>query len=378
MDFAETSEQGALRETARRIFGGRAADESWRRAAATPYDAELWRTLAEAGLLGTAVPEDQGGSALGLQDLALVLEEAGRSLAPVPLLQTLVLGALPIARFAKSATREAILPGVVAGERVLTAALWDAGQTDLFAPGTGASRRGDGWQLTGAKIAVPYGAQASHVLVSAATDAGARVFVVDPRAAGCTLTPQASITTEPHATLALAGATAVEMLGGDADGASVLPFLVEHAQVGAAFALVGLADEALRRTAEFQANRIQFGRPLGSFQAVQQRAANGYIDVAAMRATAQKAAYALEAGLPAGAIAGAAYWWACRGADRVVHTAQHQHGGTGADTSYPIHRFFLAAKQLSMLLGGAAPALERIGRELAAGRVRPLTLEAMP
>ena len=98
----------------------------------------------------------------------------------------------------------------------------------------------------------------------------------------------------------------------------------------------------------------------------------------AMRATAQKAAYALEAGLPAGAIAGAAYWWACRGADRVVHTAQHQHGGTGADTSYPIHRFFLAAKQLSMLLGGAAPALERIGRELAAGRVRPLTLEAMP
>ena len=114
------------------------------------------------------------------------------------------------------------------------------------------------------------------------------------------------------------------------------------------------------------------------FLAEPERAANGYIDVAAMRATAQKAAYALEAGLPAGAIAGAAYWWACRGADRVVHTAQHQHGGTGADTSYPIHRFFLAAKQLSMLLGGAAPALERIGRELAAGRVRPLTLEAMP
>jgi alkylation response protein AidB-like acyl-CoA dehydrogenase len=178
--------------------------------------------------------------------------------------------------------------------------------------------------------------------------------------------------------LALADAAAIEMLGGEREGAAVLPFLLDHAQAGAACALVGVADEALRRTAEFQANRIQFGRPLGSFQAVQQRAANGYIDVAAMRATAQKAAYALEAGMPAAALAGTAYWWACRGSDRVVHTAQHLHGGAGADTSYPIHRFFLYAKQLSMLLGGAAPALERIGRELAAGRVRPLTLEAMP
>lgn len=93
MDFAETPEQGALRETARRIFSERVADDYWKRAVANPYDAELWRTLAEAGLFGTAVPEAQGGSAFGPQDLALVIEEAGRSLAPVPLLHTLALAA---------------------------------------------------------------------------------------------------------------------------------------------------------------------------------------------------------------------------------------------------------------------------------------------
>jgi 3-oxocholest-4-en-26-oyl-CoA dehydrogenase beta subunit len=379
MDFAPSPEQDALRESARRIFAVRATDDSWKRTGGEPYDAALWRTLAESGLLGAAVPEQYGGSQLGIEELAILIEEQGRALAPLPLLHTLVLGALPVARFANEATRAAVLPAVVAGEAVLSAALCEPGQTDPAQVATRAEWRDGTWRLTGVKTAVPFAAECARILVPAACDAGTCVFLVDPRAAGCTLAPQRGTAGEPQGQLGLDGVVALERLG-EASGepAGVLPWMVERAWVAAAFGLVGIAEEALRRTAEFQSNRIQFGRPLGSFQAVQQRAANAYIDVAAMRATAQKAAYALASGGPAAAAAATAWWWACRGADRVTHTAQHLHGGAGADTSYPIHRFFLHAKQLAMLLGGAAPALGRLGDELAAGRVVPLTQEALP
>ena len=134
-----------------------------------------------------------------------------------------------------------------------------------------------------------------------------------------------------------------------------------------------VAAEALRRTALYSSGRVQFGKPLGMMQAVQQRAADAFIDVEAMRSAALLAAWQIDQGAGQAADIATAKYWAAMGGHRVVHTAQHLHGGIGADVTYPIHRFFLAATQIGEALGGAAPMLAAIGRAVADGGTEPLT-----
>jgi len=133
------------------------------------------------------------------------------------------------------------------------------------------------------------------------------------------------------------------------------------------------AAEALRRTALYARERVQFGRPIGSMQAVQQRAADAFIDVEAMRSTYLRAAWVLSRDETAMAEVATAKYWAAIGGHRVVHAAQHLHGGLGADISYPIHRYFLAATQAGLALGGSQPMLALIGSEIAAGKAPRLT-----
>jgi alkylation response protein AidB-like acyl-CoA dehydrogenase len=138
-------------------------------------------------------------------------------------------------------------------------------------------------------------------------------------------------------------------------------WLLVRARVALCAVQLGVAHEALRRTAEYTTERKQFARPIGSFQAVAMRAADAFIDIECMRATLTLAAWRLSQGLPAEAEASAAKWWACRGGQRVVHTAQHLHAGIGSDSDYPIHRFYLWSKQLELSLGGASRQLEILG-----------------
>ena len=136
---------------------------------------------------------------------------------------------------------------------------------------------------------------------------------------------------------------------------------VERARVALAATQLGVAQEALRRTAEYTSQRKQFGRPIGSFQGVALRAADAYIDVDCMRSTLWQALWRLDEGQTAAIEVGVAKWWASRGGQRVVHTAQYLHGGIGADIDYPIHRFFLWAKQLDLCLGGVSAQLSKLG-----------------
>jgi alkylation response protein AidB-like acyl-CoA dehydrogenase len=141
----------------------------------------------------------------------------------------------------------------------------------------------------------------------------------------------------------------------------------ERASVALCAVQVGVAEEALRRTSEYTTQRRQFGRPVAAFQGVALRAADAFVDVEAMRATLWQAAWRLTEGLPADREVAAARWWACLGGQRVVHAAQHLHGGIGSDIDYPIHRFLLWSKQLELSLGGANRQLARLGSLLAAG-----------
>lgn len=370
MDFALTEDQASLRDLAAQILSDNSTDDSLRAFARDDraFDAALWRTLAEAGLLGLAIPEAQGGLGFGLFELGLLLEEQGRTLAPLPLHATLVAGALPIARFGNAA-QQSLLARVAAGELILTAALEEVGNHDPAAPMLRATRSGNGWTLDGVKTAVPYGAQAGRIIVPARSDEGVIVFLVDPATPGIEIAAQQSTSPEPQAEMIFraAAVSGDDVLGSIEQGGEISRWIVDRARAGLAALQVGICGEALKRTAAYSSERIQFGKPLGSMQAVQHRAADGFINVEAMRSTWLRAAWLLDQGIDAPGEVETAKYWAAIGGHRVSHSAQHLHGGIGADMDYPIHRFFLAAKQVELALGGAQPMLAAIGREIAAG-----------
>jgi 3-oxocholest-4-en-26-oyl-CoA dehydrogenase beta subunit len=371
MDFSLTEEQEATRDLARQILSDRITHERLKEleAGGEGFDRDTWAELAKAGLLGIALPEDAGGSGLGFVALCQLLEEVGRTVAPVPVLPTVVLGALPIAQFGTEEQRQRYLPGVVAGDIVLTAALVETG-TDPLHPTTTARPDGDGWRVDGVKTLVPAGLIADRILVpaSAGDDGAIVVLIVDPAASGVTLERQDTTSGIPQARVELDGVhvDGSDVLGDAESGAGIVDWIVERATAGMCSIATGVCEQALRMTAEYTKTREQFERPIATFQAVGQRAADAYIDTEAIRLTALQAAWRLEAGLPAAAEVAVAKFWAADGGQRVVHAAQHLHGGIGVDRDYPLHRYFLWAKELELTLGGATPQLLKLGGILAA------------
>ena len=365
MDFTFTEEQDAVRGLAWQVFAGHATTERVKQVEGSEarVDRELWRALADAGLLAIAVPEEFDGSGLGLIELCLLLEEQGRRVAPVPLWPTLVLGALPLAEFGSIEQQRRWLPGVASGEVILTAALSEPGVGDPLRPQTAATGDGARWRLDGVKPSVPAGHLADRVIVPATTgDGELGVFLVDPAGPGVERTVAATTDRGKVAHLAFAGAPAEELA---ADGFRATTWMLDRALVGLCAMQVGVAEGALCMAADYTSERRQFGRPLSTFQGVALKAADAYIDTEAMRVTLWQAAWRLTAGRDAANEVMVAKWWASEGGQRVVHITQHLHGGMGADIDYPVHRYFLWGKQIEDTLGGASAQLARLGHALA-------------
>ncbi len=371
MDFNFSEDQNAIRELAFQIFTDRATDEFLLEFSRTEntYDESLWQTLAEQGLLGIAVPEACGGSGLGLIELCLILEEQGRRVAPTPVYASLVLGGLPIAEFGTNEQQARYLGELAKGACKLSAAIAEVGMNVAVATEVRASRQGDRWILTGERSAVPDGAVADYILVPAQSEEGeTTMFIVDTSLAGVTVTGvDIGLSGERAANVTLSNVElpADAALGAPGQGDEILQWLLQRANVGHCALQVGVTEEAMRRTAEYVSERKQFGIPLGTFQALAMRMADSYIDVEGIRSTYWLAMWRLSEGVDARAEVRIAKWWACDAAHRVVSTAQHLHGGMGADVEYPIHRFFLMAKLISFSLGNATQQLEQLGQLLA-------------
>jgi alkylation response protein AidB-like acyl-CoA dehydrogenase len=372
MDFAFTEEQEMVRELAREVLENEATADRVKEAAASAdwMDEALWWKLGETNLLGIAVPEEHGGMGLGFLELCVLLEEAGRSAAPLPLLESLVLGGLPLARFGSEEQKRTWLPRIAAGKAVLSAALLDAGSDQLTAPATRARRQGAGFRLSGAKRLVPFARRADRLLVPAALPEGVGIFLVDPRSDGVTLEGQVTSTGEPLFQVALSSVSLSEadLLGGEAvDGAAILDWLHDRALVGLSALQTGVSDRALEITAGYARERVQFGVPIGSFQAVQHRCADAFIDLEALRWCTWRAAWRCAEELPASREAAVAKFWAADAGSRIANASIHLHGGLGSDVDYPIERYFRRAKSLELRLGSATPQLVRLGREMARG-----------
>jgi alkylation response protein AidB-like acyl-CoA dehydrogenase len=293
-----------------------------------------------------------------------VFEEQGRHTAPVPLLATAVLGALPIAEFGAPEQRERWLRPVAEREAVLSGALLEYASSEPGAPRTRALSSGRVWRLDGEKHCVPAADRASVILVPARTPEGVAVFLVDPQAAGVSLEPQVATHREPQWRMQLSGAPAEGVLGLLGQGEEIVEWIAERATLALAAIQIGVAEEATRRTARYISERKQFGKAIATFQGVALRAADAWIDVEALRGVVMQAAWRVAAGRPASAAIATAKWWAAVAGSRVVHTAQHLHGGIGSDVEYPIHRFFLWSKQNELLFGGARQQAARLGAQL--------------
>jgi alkylation response protein AidB-like acyl-CoA dehydrogenase len=370
MDFSFSEEQIMLGRLAREILEKEISPERLAEieAGSDPVDRALWSKLAEANLLGLSVPEELGGMGFGFLELCMLLQEIGRAVAPVPALSTLVLGGLPIAAFGSEAQKERWLRPMAAGELMLSAALEDAESDDPTRPGARARRDASGFLLEGHKHCVPHAGRAARVLVPAALDDGVGIFLVDPNSDGVEAEPRQTSTGEPLHELRLSGLRLEEsdLLGGpEADGASMSLWIRERALVATCATQIGVTEKALEMTADYVREREQFGAPIGSFQAVQHRAADAYTDLSAIRWTTWRAAWKLSLGMPASREVAVAKFWAAEAGARITGSAQHLHGGMGVDMDYPLHRFFLWSKSLELSLGGAAAQLTRLGRDMA-------------
>lgn len=359
MDFRLSDEQQALKGLVRQILEDHATHDRLRELEAdgeAVFDRDLWRGLADAGVLGSAVPEVHGGAGYGLLELLPVFEEAGRHVAPVPLPTTLI-GALAIARFGDDDLQSTWLPRVASGDAVITAGLED----DLGVDGTGVTAAGDGsdWRLTGTRPFVPYAAEADLLLVPAQVDGRVGVFAV-ASGAGVTVTGLLSTNRQPLGHVELDGAPARRI----PDDAAVR-WLSERLTAAYCLLQAGVCEGAVRMMATHASNREQFGKKIAEFQAVAQRAADAFIDTQMVRLSAWQATFRLHMEWEAANEVAVAKFWAGDGAMRAVHAAQHIHGGLGVDTDYPVHRFFLWAKQIEHTLGTPTRTLLTLGAALA-------------
>jgi alkylation response protein AidB-like acyl-CoA dehydrogenase len=296
-----------------------------------------------------------------------VLVEIGRTVAPVPYLPSIVLGASALATFGSPDQQERWAGPAARGELILAAALAEDDGEDAGIPATTAHWSDGGWQLTGAKTTVLAGAVADLLLVPASTRGGTAVFLVAPDDPGVTVRPQQVTGGDGTALIELTRALVPDdrLLGGSAAGGEIIDWLVARATVGLCALQLGVTERALELTAAYARSREQFGKPIGSFQAVSQRLADAYIDIEGIRLTLWQAAWRLAEGLPSDTEIATAKFWAAEAGHRVAHTAVHVHGGVGIDMDGDVHRYFVAAKHNEFALGGATAQLRRIGAALA-------------
>ena len=349
MDFGLTGAQTELAGLTRKILAERDAP---------------WGDLAAAGVLAAGLPASLDGAGLGLLEQCSVLIELGRAVSDVPYLASIVLGAGALAEFGTAAQREQWAAAAGRGSVVLTAALAEEDGDDPRRPSARAERADGRWVLSGVKTAVDAAPRADLFLVPCATPDGVLVFLVAPSDAGVSVKPQQLTDFASAGRVVLAGC----VLGDDRvlGAGEVADWLVARATVGLCAVQSGVIERALELTAEYAKSRVAFGRPIGSFQAVTQRLADAFVDVEAVRLTMWQAAWLLSAGDSGADVAVAtAKFWAAEAGHRVAHTAVHVHGGIGIDVTYPVHRYFVAAKQHEFALGGATAQLRRIGGVLA-------------
>jgi len=369
MNFAFSEEQEELRRTVRDFLDKKSPETEVRRLMETDegYDPAVWSQMGEQlGLQGLAIPEEFGGSGYTYIELIVILEEMGRRLLCAPYFSTVVLAANTLLHSGDDAAKKEHLPGIATGETIATLAFTeDSGRWDEGGITATATKSGDGWAITGTKSYVLDGHLANLVLVAARTDAGVSIFAVPGDAAGLTRTLLTTMDqTRKQARLEFAN-TPATLVGTDGQGWATIDRVLDLAAVALAAEQVGGAQFVLDMAVQYAKDRIQFGRPIGSFQAIKHKCADMLLEVESAKSAAYYAGWCaaeLNDELPQVAALAKAY---C--SEAYFHTTAENiqiHGGIGFTWEHPAHLYFKRAKSSELLFGDPA-----YWRELLAQRI---------
>jgi alkylation response protein AidB-like acyl-CoA dehydrogenase len=365
VNFAFSEEQEELRRTVRAFLEDKSPSAEVRRLMETEegYDPALWEQMgSQLGLQGLAIPEEYGGSGYSYVELIVVLEEMGRALLTAPYFSTVALGANAILHSGDDAAKKELLGGIASGETIATLAMtedsgrWDAeGITATATPASAAgsgSTGGDGYTIDGHKMFVLDGHTANLIIVAAKTGDAISLFTVAGDAEGLTRTSLATMDqTRKQARLEFSG-TPAKLLGTEGEGWPVLSRVLDLAAVALAAEQVGGAQKCLEMSVDYAKVRVQFGRPIGSFQAIKHKCADMLLEVESAKSAAYYAGWAaaeLNDELPTVASLAKAY---C--SDAYFHAAAENiqiHGGIGFTWEHDAHLYFKRAKSSQLLLG---------------------------
>jgi alkylation response protein AidB-like acyl-CoA dehydrogenase len=356
VNFAFSEEQEELRNIVRQFLDAKSPEAAVREQMETEkgYDDAVWKQMSEQlGLQSLIVPEEFGGSGYSYVELIVVLEEMGRSLLCAPYFSTVVLGANTLIHSGDDAAKAKYLPGIASGETIATLAFTEPnGRWDESGIEATATPDGDGWKISGTKSFVLDGHTADLVLVAARTAAGVSVFAVPGDAAGLTRTALSTMDqTRKQAKLEFDG-VAGELVGADGTGWDTISTVLDLAAVALAAEQVGGAQKCLDMAVEYAKVRVQFGRPIGSFQAIKHKCADMLLEVESAKSAAYYAGWCaseMNDELPSVASLAKAY---C--SDAYFHASAENiqiHGGIGFTWEHPAHLYFKRAKSSELLFG---------------------------
>ncbi len=365
MNFDFSDDQKALKDQARKFLSEKAGAKVARRVlddAAVSYDETLWRSVAELGWLGAAIPEEHGGLGLGRLELCVLAEELGRAVAPIPFSSTAYFFAEALMLAGSDAQKAALLPKVAAGELIGCFALSEGPGAPSAAS---IQAKFDGATLNGAKIPVTDGDCADYAVVAAKEGGGVSLVLVDLKQSGVTRTTLKTLDpTRGHAKLAFTNAKA-ERIGAAGQGWELAEAVLDRAAVLLAFEQIGGSQACLEMALDYAKNRFAFSRPIGSFQAIKHKLADMYVAIEVARSNAYYGAWALSteaAELPFAAAAARA-----AGCDAFYLCAKENiqtHGGIGFTWEMDCHLFFRRAKLLAVQAGAPAVWKEKLVRRL--------------
>ncbi|MEV0079427.1 acyl-CoA dehydrogenase family protein [Nocardia neocaledoniensis] len=356
MDLQLTEEQTMLRDTVRELLHRSYDAEALTKIGDTDlgWNRTVWKQLADLGVLGLTIDEDDGGVGAGPVEAMLVQEELGRALAPEPVLDAVVVPAELLRLAASAEQRSRLLPALAAGETLLAFAHDEPGQrwpsTEVT---TAANAQGDGYALSGVKNPVLRGDCADELIVSAVLPGGGvGLLLVDPNGAGVRKTTYRTFDGRRAAQFEFDGATG-ELLGDTVDAAEQIALAQGHAQVALCAEAVGAMEVALTLTAEYLRTRKQFGVTLSKFQTLTQRAADCYVSLELARSMSLFATAALADGGNDPVVASRARLQVGRSADHIGREAIQMHGGIGVTAEYPVSHYVARLTAIGQTLGGA-------------------------
>ncbi|MEZ4334888.1 MAG: acyl-CoA dehydrogenase family protein [Myxococcota bacterium] len=368
MQLVLSEDQELIAATARDFVTSRSPVARFRalRDAGDPlgYAPALLREMAELGWLGLPFDEKDGGAGLGLAEFVLIVEALGRKLVPEPIVGALAMGGFALAAGAPAALRAAWLPGVLEGTKVVALAHQEPGtRYDLARVETRAEATGGGHRLTGEKLQVLDGFGADAVIVPARTSggpadrAGITLFLVEAKAPGLALERQHRVDDRNAARVRLDGVVcgAESMVGGMNEGAALLEAVVDRATVVLAAEMLGGMSEVFEQTLEYLKTRVQFGVPIGSFQALQHRAARVYMEIELARSSVMAAARAVDAGQADAARLVSLAKARCSTAYLLAaNEAVQMFGGVGMTDEYDVGFYLKRARAAELTFGDAA------------------------